>query len=241
MNIEGRLEVVKDAGALAHRVADLIAERMTACGDPFRLVLSGGSTPIAAYRLLAARKGLSWGCTELFFSDERFVPPDHHNSNYRMVRETLLADGTVQPRKLLAMPTDDTPESAALRYEEMLRQQYGAGDLEPGVPLFDLALLGLGEDGHTASLLPDQPVLQERARWVAAVPKGRDEPRITLTYPALESSRLILFLVSGAAKRDALAQARAGALPAGGLKPQGEVIWLVDAAAAGRDDQGYGF
>jgi 6-phosphogluconolactonase len=117
----------------------------------------------------------------------------------------------------------------------MLRQQYGASALASGQPLFDLQLLGLGEDGHTASLIPGQPVLDNRADWVAAVPQGRDEIRLTLTYPALESSRLILFLVSGAAKRDVMARARAGdqALPAGRLCPQGEVIWLADRAAAG--------
>jgi 6-phosphogluconolactonase len=184
---------------------------------------------------------VNWGCAELFFSDERFVLPDHKDSNYRMVRDTLLAGGKVEPRKLLAIPTDQTPQSAADRYDEMLRQQYGASILEEGVPLFHLTLLGLGDDGHTASLLPGQPVLKERERWAAAVPEGRGEPRITLTYPALESSALIIFLVSGAAKRDALAQARGGGLPAGALKPQGEVLWLVDAAAAGEEDQGYGF
>jgi len=84
-------------------------------------------------------------------------------------------------------------------------------------------------------------VLKERERWAAAVPQGRAEPRITLTYPALNSSELILFLVSGSAKRDALAQARAGALPAGGLEPPGEIVWLADEAAAGTNDQGYGF
>jgi 6-phosphogluconolactonase len=207
---------------------------------PYRVVLSGGSTPRAAYQLLACRD-LDWDCAELFFSDERFVPPDHPDSNYRMVRETLLAGGKVNPRKLLAIPTDGTPQSAADRYDEVLRQQYGAGELKPGVPLFHLTLLGLGDDGHTASLLPGQPVLQERVRWAAAVPQGRGEPRISLTYPALEASALILFLVSGAAKRDALAQARGGLLPAGALKPQGEVLWLVDRAAAGEEDQGYGF
>ena len=238
--IAGSLEVVKDAGALAARAAEVIAGRLGSARYPFRVVLSGGSTPRAAYQLLAA-KDLDWDCAELFFGDERFVPPDHKDSNYRMVRETLLATGLVQPRKLLAIPTDGTPQSAADRYDEILRQQYGASSLEPGVPLFHLTLLGLGDDGHTASLLPGQPVLEERARWAAAVPQGRGEPRITLTYPALESSELILFLVSGAEKRDALAQARGGLGPAGGIKPQGDVLWLVDEAAAGEEDQGYGF
>jgi 6-phosphogluconolactonase len=239
--IAGTLEVVKDADALAARAAEIIAEKMKGCTAPFRLVLSGGSTPISTYKVLSRRNDLDWPCVEIFLGDERFVPPDHQDSNYRMVRETLLAGGNVQPRKLFAIPTDDTPESAAARYDEMLRQQYGAGELEAGVPLFHLTLLGLGEDGHTASLLPGQPVLQEKRRWAAAVPQGRGEPRITLTYPALDASRTILFLVCGAAKRDALAQARGGRLPAGAIKPQGEVIWLADAAAADIDDPGYGF
>lgn len=239
--IAGALEVVKDAGALAARAAEIIAGQVKTAKWPYRIVLSGGETPRAAYQLLAARKDVDWSCAELFFSDERCVPPDHQDSNYRMVRESLLADGTVMPRKLLAIPTDGTPQSAADRYDEVLRQKYGAGNLERGVPLFHLTLLGLGDDGHTASLLPGQPVLKERERWAAAVPEGRSEPRITLTYPALESSALILFLVSGAAKRDALAQARGGGLPAGALKPQGEVLWLVDEAASGEQYQGYGF
>ncbi|HVW75770.1 MAG TPA: 6-phosphogluconolactonase [Rhizomicrobium sp.] len=239
-DIAGRLEVVKDAGALAARAADVIAERLAGAEYPFRMVLSGGSTPRATYQLLACRD-IDWSCVELFLGDERFVPPDHPDSNYRMIRETLLASSFVQPRKLFTIPTDGTPESAAARYDEALRQQYGAGELEPGVPLFHLTLLGLGDDGHTASLLPGQPVLRERGRWAAAVPQGREEPRITLTYPALNASAAVLFLVSGAAKRDALAQVRGGALPAGGLEPMGEVLWLADEAAAGEEDQGYGF
>ncbi|HEY0266988.1 MAG TPA: 6-phosphogluconolactonase [Rhizomicrobium sp.] len=238
--IGGTIEVVKDADALSARAAEVIAGRIRVAKYPFRLVLSGGSTPRATYRLLAAMD-LDWNCCELFFSDERFVPPDHPDSNYRMVRESLLASDFVRPRKLLVMPTDGTPQSCADRYDDTLRQQYGASTLEVGVPLFHLTLLGLGDDGHTASLLPGQPVLEERMRWCAAVPDGRAEPRLTLTYPALEASELILFLVSGAAKRDALAQARGGALPAGGIKPLGEVLWLVDEAAAGEEDQGYGF
>jgi 6-phosphogluconolactonase len=239
-DIAGRMEVVKDAAALAARAAEIIAGRLKAARYPFRMVLSGGSTPRATYQLLAGMDA-DWDCAELFFSDERFVPPDHKDSNYRMVRESLLAENRVNPRKLLVIPTDDTPQSAADRYDETLRQQYGAGTLERGVPLFHLTLLGLGDDGHTASLLPGQPVLAERDRWVAVVPEGREEPRITLTYPAIESSELILFLVAGAEKRDALAQARAGALPAGAIRPQGDVLWLVDEAAAGEEDQGYGF
>ncbi len=234
------MEVVKDGAALAARAAEIIARRLKGAGYPFRLVLSGGSTPRATYELLA-RMEINWDCAELFFGDERFVPPDHKDSNYRMVRETLLSSELVNPRKLLAIPTDGTPQSAADRYDEILRQQYGAGTLEVGVPLFHLTLLGLGDDGHTASLLPGQPVLQEMDRWAAAVPEGRGEPRITLTYPALNSSELILFMVSGAGKRDALAQARGGIGPAGGIKPEGEVLWLVDEAAAGEEDQGYGF
>jgi 6-phosphogluconolactonase len=148
-----------------------------------------------------------------------------------MAREALL--DRIAPRGLFVIPTDGTPESAAARYEEILRQQYGASLLDPEVPLFDLTLLGLGSDGHTASLIPGQPVLREREHWVAAVPEGRDEPRITLTYPALESSRLILFLVAGADKAQAVKRARAGELPAGALKPQGDVLWLMDRAAAG--------
>ena len=238
--IAGTVEVVKDAAALSARAAEIIAGRLRVARYPFRFVLSGGSTPRATYKLLA-EMNLDWDCAELFFGDERFVPPDHKDSNYRMVRETLLATGLVEPRKLLAIPTDGTPQSAADRYDETLRQQYGASTLEAGVPLFHLTLLGLGDDGHTASLLPGQPVLKERDRWASAVPQGRDEPRISLTYPALESSELILFLVAGADKRDALAQARAGVGPAGGIKPQGQVLWLVDEAAAGEEDQGYGF
>ena len=238
--IAGQMEVVKDAGALAGRAAEIIAERLKAAQYPFRMVLSGGSTPRATYQLLAC-KDIDWSCVELFLGDERFVPPDHPDSNYRMIRETLLASNFVTPRKLFAIPTDGTPEGCAARYDEALRQQYGAGALEPEVPLFHLTLLGLGDDGHTASLLPGQPVLKERERWVAAVPQGRSEPRITLTYPALNASAFILFLVSGAAKRDALAQARGGALPAGELKPMGEVLWLADAEAAGEEDTGYGF
>jgi 6-phosphogluconolactonase len=235
MTIAGEVEILDDPDALAARAAELIATSMAGCAAPFRFCLSGGSTPKAAYRLLARRNDLPWDCVELFFGDERFVPRDNPDSNYRMAKENLLSSN-VQPRALLAMPTDGTPEDCAEAYEEELRQQYGASILDPAVPLFDLMLLGLGADGHTASLIPGQPVLEEKKRWVAPVPQGRDEVRLTLTYPALQSSRLTVFLVAGADKAEAVAKVRAGdaALPAGRLKPQGDVVWLLDRAAAGK-------
>jgi 6-phosphogluconolactonase len=143
-----------------------------------------------------------------------------------MVRETLLAHG-IQPKAIHPIPTDGTPQDAAERYETLLRSISRN-------PLFDLNLLGLGEDGHIASLLPDQPVLEVRDKLVAVVPKGRSEQRITLTYPALESSRITMFLVSGKAKAAMVKRARAGdiSIPAGRLRPSGSVIWFIDRAAA---------
>jgi 6-phosphogluconolactonase len=234
MSIEGRMEIVKDLDALSVQAAELIADRIRASSGPFRLALSGGGTPRGCYRHLGHLAQVPWDRVEIYLGDERFVPPDHPDSNYHMIRETLLKN--IAPRGVFAMPTDGTPDQAARAYEEVLRQQYGASTLSPEQPLFDLQLLGLGDDGHTASLIPGQPVLEERSRWVAEVPHGRDEVRLTLTYPALESSRLVMFLVSGNAKREAMARARAGdtSLPAGRLRPQGELIWLADRAAAGQ-------
>jgi 6-phosphogluconolactonase len=231
--IAGTAEILDTSDALAARAADFIAETMHGCAAPFRLCLAGGGTPRTTYRLLARRNDMPWDCAETFFGDERMVPHDHPDSNYRMARETLLA--SVQPRALLAMPTDGAPQACADAYEEILRQQYGASILDPDVPLFDLMLLGLGGDGHVASLIPGQPVLREKSRWVAPVPQGRDEVRLTLTYPALESSRITLFLVSGADKAEAVRRARSGdaTIPAGSLSPQGRVVWLLDQAAAG--------
>jgi len=229
------IEIVKDLEALSARAAELIADRIRTGRDPFRLALSGGSTPRGCYRHLAHLAQVPWEKVEIYLGDERFVPHDHPDSNYRMIRQTLLASGAVTPRAIFAVPADGVPQDAASAYEEILRQQYGASRLRTDLPLFDLQLLGLGEDGHTASLLPGEPVLEERERWVVVVPEGRREPRITLTYPALESSRLTVFLASGAAKREMVTRARAGdpTIPAGRLKPQGDVIWLVDRAAAG--------
>ena len=144
----------------------------------------------------------------------------------------------IPPGNIHPVPTESVdPDEAARAYERELKGFYGAPALEPGKFLFDVQLLGLGEDGHTASLIPGEPVLDERKRWVAAVAHGRPETRITLTYPALESSRHTAFLLSGEAKRDILHKVRTQSadVPAARIRPLGDLTFLTDRAAAGSD------
>ena len=133
------------------------------------------------------------------------------------------------------MPADGPPEEAASRYQRTLQAAYGAAVLDPARPLFDITLLGLGTDGHTASLLPGAPVLQERERWVAAVSHGRPEVRLTVTYPVIESSRQVAFLVTGKEKAAIFRDIRAGGsqVPAARVRPVGDLVWFVDRATAG--------
>jgi 6-phosphogluconolactonase len=204
-----------------------------------RISLSGGSTPKELYTLLASdefRGRMAWDRIELFWGDERFVPYNDAASNFRMTKLAMLSHVSVPPERIHPMPVDGTPDNAALRYETLLKRIYGADEFDPARPLFHIMLLGLGDDGHTASLIPDQPVLEERRRWVAAVTGGRAETRITLTYPAIESSRTIAFLAAGPEKASAVKAVRAGdeKLPAARIHPHGEVIWFLDRAAAGQ-------
>jgi 6-phosphogluconolactonase len=153
-----------------------------------------------------------------------------------MAYEALLSKVPIPPDNIHPVPTKGIElDDAARAYERELQGFYGAPALQPGKFLFDVQFLGLGEDGHTASLIPGEPVLQERERWVAAVSHGRPETRITLTYPPIESSRHIAFLVSGAAKRDILQKVRAQSadVPAARLRPLGDLAFLADRAAAG--------
>ncbi len=147
----------------------------------------------------------------------------------------MFAKAPVPPENIHPVPADGSPEDAARRYERTLQEAYGAPVLDPDRPLFDVTLLGLGPDGHTASLLPGEPVLEERKRWVAAVAHGRPEVRITMTYPVIESSRRVAFLVAGREKASILRAIRAGdsQVPAARVRPQGELFWFVDRAAAG--------
>jgi 6-phosphogluconolactonase len=234
----GRIEVLPDPLSLARRVAEWMTEAAVAAPGPFRVSLSGGSTPKTLYGLLASdefRQRFPWGRVVWYWGDERFVPYDHPESNYRMTREAMLSKAPVPPENIHPVPADGTPEDAALRYEQTLRSDFGAAVLDPAKPLFDVTLLGLGPDGHTASLLPGEAVLNERERWVAAVSHGRPEVRITMTYPAIDSSRRVAFLVAGPEKTAIFSAIRAGGsdVPAARVKPVGELIWFVDRAAAG--------
>jgi len=234
----GRTEILADASALAHGVAEWMTTTALAASGAFRVSLSGGSTPKALYGLLASgdfKSRFPWKRTSWYWGDERFVPPDHPESNYRMAREAMLMRAPVPAGNIHPIPTDGTPDEAARRYERTLRDAYGAPTLDPSRPLFDIMLLGLGADGHTASLLPGDPALDERERWVVPVSHGRPEVRITLTYPVIESSRHVAFLVEGRSKAAILSTVRAGGsrVPAARVKPVGELIWFVDRAAAG--------
>jgi 6-phosphogluconolactonase len=234
----GRIDIQDDPQTLARHVAEWITEAALAASGPFRVSLSGGSTPKALYSLLASdgfRDRFPWNRVTWYLGDERFVPYDHPESNYRMIRQAMLSRVPVPSQNVYPVPVDGTPEGAALSYERTLQAAYGATTLDPARPLFDVTLLGLGADGHTASLLPGEPVLEERRRWVATVPHGRPEVRITMTYPVLESSRIAAFLVAGAEKAEVFRTICTGGsnVPAARLKPRGELIWFVDRAAAG--------
>ena len=232
-----RVEVAKDPEALAHRVARWITDLAADTRGRFAICLSGGSTPRRLYQLLAEspyRDALPWDRVHWFWGDERFVPWDHPDSNYRMAREAMLARAPAPPQNIHGIATTGTPDHAAGVYEQVLKSYYGSETLDPARPLFDVEILGLGPDGHTASLFPGTSVLEERQRWVVEVVGVKTETRITLTYPPLESSRHTAFLVAGADKREVLARALAGdpALPAARVGPLGELIWFADEAAA---------
>ena len=199
-------------------VATAAAERIRAL-RPRTLVLAGGRTPRALYERLGM-DDLPWSEVDVWFGDERCVPPDHPDSNYRMAHEALLS--RVQAR-VHRMPSEGCDAAA---YERELRAAFGAG-----TPRFDLVLLGLGADGHTASLFPGDPALEERERLVVRVERP-DHPRLSLTLPLLSAAAQALFLVTGAEKRDALARLLAGeAIPAARVRAE-EVVILADARAA---------
>jgi len=235
----GTLIVAEDASALASTAADRLLGWATETPGPVRICLSGGSTPRRTYQELAGPRlvrRFPWPRVHWFWGDERFVPPDHPESNFRMAREAMLAAAPVPPENIHPVPTVGmSVDEAAAAYAAALQRVYGDAVLQRGTPLFDVCLLGLGDDGHTASLIPGEPELQERTRWVAAVGHGRPEVRITLTYPVIDASRHIAFLVSGAGKQKMLHEVRSGSstVPAAQLAPWGDLVFIADRDAAG--------
>jgi 6-phosphogluconolactonase len=227
-----------DAEALAHGAAKWLSQRAWPSHGDFAVCLSGGSTPRRQYQLLAKPEMaacLPWDRVHWFWGDERFVPHDAPDSNYRMVHDALLARVPTAARNIHPIATGGvSPAQAASAYEASLQRFYGAASIDPDRPLFELTLLGIGEDGHTASLFPGQAALEERRRWALAVTGPGSAPRITLTYPALNSSRDLAFLAAGDHKRDAVARVRAGdaMLPAARIHPASRLHWFTDRAAA---------
>jgi 6-phosphogluconolactonase len=215
---------------------DAVAQR-----GRFAIALSGGHTPARMYSLWGAAGKYSeqtdWNRVHMFWGDERYVPPKDPLSNYRMARETLLSNVPIPAENVHPVPTTlPTPEAAAEAYEAQLRAFFGAGQ-----PEFDVTLLGLGPEGHTVSLFPGSPALEETKRWVVAVKvAAQPRDRVTFTLPVLNRGRNTYFLVAGEDKRPILAALRAepdsrpSEYPAGRVRPvNGRVIWFLDKAASG--------
>jgi 6-phosphogluconolactonase len=238
--------VFPDAEALSRAAAAMIEEAAavaTTARGRFTIALSGGSTPRILYEILAADYAtrLPWATTHVFFGDERCVPPDHPASNYAMARETLLARIPGLESRTRRIEGERPPGDAASRYAEMLHREFPHTTGTPATT-FDVLLLGVGSDGHTASLFPGSPALSERSRWALATqaPAGTEiSDRVTLTYPALDAARTTFILCAGTGKQPVVSQIRAAGAHAGDRYPvarvtaRGTVHWLLDEAAAG--------
>ena len=229
---------VADPAALAETAAKRLLARIGANAGRIAICLTGGSSPKALYELLASEPWharIPWQRVHWFISDERFVPAGDPLHNMSMARRLLL-DRCAPASHIHPIPTDGTdPDMAAERYAHELKSFYGADGLDPDRPLFDLVLMGVGPDGHTASLFPGYPALDEQSRWVVGVPKANVEPfvpRVTLTLPALASCHEMLFEVAGGEKRAILTRLFAGEdLPANRARSVSETVWLIDRAA----------
>jgi 6-phosphogluconolactonase len=232
------METLDDPKELAKRVADWLIELAEAKDEAFSICLSGGSTPKILYQFLAGTPYAArfpWNRTHLFWGDERFVPIADERSNYRMASDAMIDHVPIPVENIHAIPTENIdPHAAAMAYEQELKSFYGADTLDPSRPLFDVVLLGLGPDGHTASLFPGTGVLNERTRWASEVVGPKSEMRITLTYPALESTANGAFLIAGTEKQAILRRYQSGDtdLPARRYRPIGALSLFLDTAAA---------
>lgn len=236
MNAE--IVVLPTPGAVAEALADRTATALRAALDReprVTLCLTGGSTPAPAYARLAEAEGIDWDRVHVFWGDERCVPPDHEDSNYAMAVRTLLGPAGVPESNVHRMLGECSPEEGAAVYEQALEQFFG-DDLR-----FDVLHLGMGDDGHTASLFPGRPALDEAGRRVVATtapPEAAVRDRLSLTFPALAHASLCLVAAAGAKKREAFAavldayDGEAEGPPAARVEPKGDLIWLVDRALA---------
>lgn len=244
----GRAEILicQDQGSLAHAAAQEVvraaAEAVSARGR-FVLAVSGGTTPAPVYDLLASHyaEAIAWDRVVLFWGDERCVPPDDPRSNYRMVRTRLLDRVPVLPSQIYRIRGEDDPMVAAAAYECALHQVLAASPGMTPQASFDLALLGLGNDGHTASLFPGYGAVREQERWVLAEEiAALGMWRVTLTPVALNRARALLFIVEGAAKAETVQRVLEGPfdpekLPAQAIQlPSAPVRWVLDRCAAAR-------
>lgn len=239
------IQVLPSPAEVARAAADRIvaaANEAVALSGSFSIALSGGSTPKALYELLASdayRDRIPWADTEIFFGDERCVPPDHKDSNYRMAREALLSKVPIPATSVHRMKGEIEPAAAAREYQQTLLDRFGVG---PGI---DLVLLGMGDDGHTASIFPHTPAVTESAATVLGYFAENSSTgkswRITLTAPFINRSREVLFLICGGSKAARLQEVLEGPqdphrLPTQLIKPvSGKLIFVIDAAAAGMD------
>lgn len=250
--------VEQDAAALARRAAQYMVEMVDEAVDrrgQARIAISGGSTPKAAFGLLADpaepwRTRMQWDKLDLYWVDERCVPPDDKESNYRMTREALLDRVPLRPDQIHRMEGELDPEEAAARYESALRNGFRLEGAE--CPRFDLVQLGMGPDGHTASLFPHTEALTEMSKLVAANHVvQKDTWRITLTWPVINRASSVFFLIGGADKAQILKEVLTGPrdvdrLPSQLINPASGILTLIldrDAAALlpTTDDEGCGF
>ncbi|RMD80510.1 MAG: 6-phosphogluconolactonase [Gammaproteobacteria bacterium] len=238
----GDLRIHPDPEALARAVAERwiqLAEEAVRARGRFHVALAGGSTPRRLYALLAQppyRDRVPWQQVHVFFGDERCVPPDHPDSNYRMAREALLDHVPIPPGQVHRIEGEaEDPAEAATRYARLLTAELPLS--AQGVVQFDLILLGMGADGHTASLFPGTPILRERARLVEAVYVERlGSWRISITLPVIEHAHHVLFMVTGKEKaatvREVFTNRRTPPYPVQLIHPRGELEWHLDQAAA---------
>lgn len=236
MPAEQRIEVLPDLESLSQRALEITVKQMEvalAARGRFNIVLAGGSTPKSLYEKLS-QEALPWSAFHVFWGDERYVPPDHPDSNEGMARQAWLDHIPIPAAQIYPMPTAlPDPRQAARQYHQELGEYFQS--LDRATPEFDLVLLGMGPDGHTASLFPHTPALNVTDQFVT-VGEKEGEPRLTLTVPVINQARCVLFLVAGANKQAALGQVLTGTgdsqtYPARLIQPDETLIWLLDQEA----------